>query len=129
MKKTILTLAFGLAALSGLAQTAADFRPYQANSLRMPSVPVIVNDPYFSIWSPYDRLTDGPTRHWTNDEKPVDGLLRVDGKTYSFMGSTDRVVLEAIAPMAEQQAWKARYTHATPSGAWQQAGFDDSEWR
>ena len=104
MKKTILVLALGLAALSGLAQTAAYFKPYQANSLRLPSVPVIVNDPYFSIWSPYDRLTDGPTRHWTDDEKPVDGLLRVDGKTYSFMGSTEKVVPQAIAPMAEQLA-------------------------
>ena len=45
MKKTILTLPIGLAPLSRLAQPAADFRPYQANSLRMPSVPVIVNDP------------------------------------------------------------------------------------
>lgn len=129
MKKTILTLALGLVTLCGQAQTPEDFKPYQATSLRLPSVPVIVNDPYFSVWSPYDRLTDGPTRHWTDDEKPIDGLLRVDGKTYSFMGGTQKVVLEAIAPMAEQQAWKARYTHATPSGPWQQAAFDDSGWK
>lgn len=69
-----------------IAQAQVLFQPYKHTALRLPSVPIIVNDPYFSIWSPYDRLTDGSTRHWTNAEKPIDGLLRVDGKVYQFMG-------------------------------------------
>lgn len=72
------------------AQTPETFVPYKTTDLRLPSVPLVVNDPYFSIWSPYDHLNDGTTRHWTNDEKPIDGLLRVDGKTYSFMGTTEK---------------------------------------
>lgn len=82
------------------AQTAGIFQPYQQTDLRLPSVPLVVSDPYFSIWSPYDHLTDGSPRHWTNDEKPLEGMLRVDGKTYRFMG-VKNMILETIVPMAD----------------------------
>ena len=80
MKKLFLSALLAVAT-TACAQTADFFKPYMATDLRLPSVPLIVNDPYFSIWSPYDKLTDGTTRHWTNDEKPILGLLRVDGTT------------------------------------------------
>ena len=82
------------------AQTAADFQPYQPSSLRLPSVPLFVNDPYFSLWSPFDKLNDGTTRHWSDAEKAMDGLLRVDGKAYRFMGRQRTNLLKAIAPMS-----------------------------
>ena len=50
MKRTKLFMA-ALMLLAGTniatAQTAADFQPYQPSSLRLPSVPLFVNDPYF----------------------------------------------------------------------------------
>ena len=64
--KKIMTLAATLAvALSAGAQSPEFFEPYKATDLRLPSVPIFVNDPYVSFWSPYDELNAGSTRQWT----------------------------------------------------------------
>ena len=128
MKRKLFFLFAVLSSTLLSAQNADVFKPYAATDLRLPSVPIVVNDPYFSIWSPYDELNEGDTHHWTNDEKPLEGLLRVDGTTYRFMGSQERAVLEAVAPMADEEAWEGRYTRQTPADGWQKLGYDDSAW-
>ncbi len=129
MRKTFLSALVAVAALAS-AQTADLFKPYAATDLRLPSVPLIVNDPYFSIWSPYDKLTDGTTRHWTNDEKPLLGLLRVDGTTYRFMGAQQEYILSSIAPMSDEEAWEGKVSRDKQSGeGWTKPSFDDSSWK
>ena len=77
--------------------------------LRAPAVPLITVDPYFSVWSTADRLTDKPTTHWTDRSSPLAraeypneghrpnsmlGLVTVDGATYRFMGVSDHPVIK-----------------------------------
>jgi len=126
-KKIILGALMLLVSAVANAQNAGLFLPYQTTDLRVPSVPLVVNDPYFSIWSPYDQLNEGITRHWTNDEKPLGGWLRVDGKTYCFMGA-DRDVFKTIAPMADEGGWQARYTREVQQDGWQKPDFNDAAW-
>ncbi|MEG1687445.1 MAG: DUF4964 domain-containing protein, partial [Angelakisella sp.] len=55
----------------------------------LPSIPLITCDPYFSLWSPANRLTDAPTCHWTGAVKKMEGEVTVDGNRYRFMGQDD----------------------------------------
>lgn len=73
---------------SGLAAFfAIGLSTIAAESFRPPSVPLVACNPYFSIWSPGDKLTDVDTTHWTGKSQRMTSLVRIDGKTFRLMGS------------------------------------------
>ncbi len=55
--------------------------------MRMPSIPLITVDPYFSVWT--DNINSKPTTHWTAAENNIIGYLNIDGKVYRFLGDDD----------------------------------------
>jgi len=65
--------------MSMMCAAGADFRP--------PSVPLVSVDPFFSVWSPADKLADATTVHWSEQAQPMSALLRVDGKAWRLMGT------------------------------------------
>ncbi|MBQ4050565.1 MAG: DUF4965 domain-containing protein, partial [Oscillospiraceae bacterium] len=77
--------------------------------LRAPAVPLITVDPYFSVWSAADKLTDCPTTHWTdranaslekgNNHRPntINGTVSIDGTVYRFMGVGEAPAMEQVS--------------------------------
>lgn len=131
MKKSILTVlaVAGLLVCSNHA-TAKDnfFEPVAKNSLRLPSVPLLVSDPYFSVWSASDNLMDKTAEHWCSEARPLIGALRVDGKVYRFLGM-DKLALESVVPMTDEEIWEGAVMRSKPEGDWQAFNYDDSQWK
>ncbi len=53
---------------------------------RLPAIPLIASDPYFSIWMPADTMAYTDTIHWCGPVKPIRIVINVDGKNVSFLG-------------------------------------------
>jgi hypothetical protein len=95
-----------------LALVAGISAPIQADTLRPPAVPLVACDPYFSIWSPADHLTDADTMHWTGRAQRLTSMVRIDGQSFRLMGAEPAAV--AALPQTSLQVLPTRtlYTFA-----------------
>ncbi len=129
--KTTFCWSFLLFALLGYSCQEGSYQlhvPEAQNELRAPAYPLVTIDPYTSAWSFSDKLAESPVRHWTGTQHSLVGAVRVDGKTYRFMG-TEAIPMEVVLPMAVQEKWDAVYTETKPAKGWETLDFKDSAWK
>ena len=95
---------------------------------KAPAYPLVVHDPYFSIWSFSDKVNESTTKHWTGTDHSLMGLISVDGKLNKFLGDPPRE-LKAILPDADLQSYNCQFTETKPGGDWMSVDYDDSKWQ
>lgn len=98
-----------LAVLLGLPLTSA-----QEKSLRPPAIPLVTHTPYFSVWSPTNRLTDSDTIHWTGHAQALTGLVRIDGVAYRVLGNRPRSIPALEQVGFSMQPTRSNYQFASP---------------
>lgn len=97
---------------------------FAQNDRQAPAYPLVVHDPYFSIWAMNDEITAAPTAHWTGSQHALVGLVKVDGITYRFLGE-EAVAYRDIVPSSEM----ASITEQDPGEGWQSRGFTADDWK
>jgi len=79
--------------------------------MRLPSIPLITHDPFFSVWDPNFTPSGGDTRHWCGTEKRLQGGIQIDGKRLRWMGTggNPAIPLKAveITPLSTRYRFEA----------------------
>jgi hypothetical protein len=117
IKKQLLVLFASLVGISAVAQEK-----------KAPSYPLITHDPYFSIWSNTDQVNQSVTKHWTGADQSLLGVIKVDGKSYGFLGAMEQVFKNVLAS-SDDQAYDFKYRESAPAGEWKSADYSDADWK
>ncbi|HMI02716.1 MAG TPA: DUF4965 domain-containing protein [Pedobacter sp.] len=99
-----------------------------AQEKKAPSYPLITHDPYFSIWSNTGEVNQSVTKHWTGADQSLLGVIKVDGRSYGFLGAMEQVFKNVLAS-SDDQSYNFKYTESAPAGEWQSADYSDADWK
>jgi len=77
--------------LIGLCLLACNISAQDAG-FRLPAVPLVTNNPYFSIWSFSNHPGEDWPRHWTGSVQAMACFAKIDGRDYRLLGHTHNAV-------------------------------------
>jgi hypothetical protein len=69
--------------------------------VRVPAAPLIVHDPYLSVWLVADTTTERWPAHWSGRNMPICGMARIDGQPFRFLGRLTPYASLDLPPMAQ----------------------------
>lgn len=75
--------------------------------MRMPSIPLITVDPYFSVWT--DNINSKPTTHWTAAENNIIGYVTIDGKVFRFLGDDNNDITKLNVVSVDADAFTTTF--------------------
>lgn len=79
--------------------------------LRAPAYPLITVDPFFSVWSMSDRLTESDVKTWFGRTCYLLGIAEIDGVKYTFMGDAKGLNYPAMTQVCvDVDAFSTVYT-------------------
>ena len=63
---------------------------------RLPAIPLVTHDPFFSLWDCGQKPTADVIRHWTDAMKPLSGSIIIDGETVRYLGRGGRRCMKCV---------------------------------
>jgi hypothetical protein len=99
-----------------------------AQERKAPAYPLITHNPNFSIWSETDELNASTTKHWTDADHSLLGLINVDGILYRFLGK-EEASSKTILAASDEKPYSVQYTETAPNGQWTSAAYAAENWK
>ena len=87
----------------------------EGKAFRPPAVPLVQCDPFFSVWSAADRLTDVETTHWAGAPQPISVTLEADGRVWRLCGLEPLSIPALPQTSVEVRPTQTVYTFASGS--------------
>jgi hypothetical protein len=75
-----------------------------------------------------DNLNESTTKHWTEENQSLMGLINVDGQNYRFLGVESKNY-KTILSTTDEENYQAKYTESAPANNWTSIDFNDKAWK